>query len=151
MKYVLVLAVVAGAGFGGWKAFGKKPSEAFLAYEKFSDALFEARHHDAEQMAIGESALEEINAHKRAYAMLGGQSQAHYAKRKVESETVSEDGKSVTLKVTVDCRFGGAPAGPPTVRYKHTAGMVLTDAGWKVDTFESEATSLVQAEPEGGE
>lgn len=153
MKYVVVLAVAACVGYGGWKVLGKKSSEAYLAYEKFTDALFEARHHDAEQMAIGESALAEINADKRAYAMLGGQSVVHFANRKLESETVSEDGKTVTLKVTVDCRRGGGlpPAGPPTVRYKHTAVMVLTDEGWKVDTFESEATSLVQADPEGGE
>ena len=147
MGKLALLVVIGAAGFGGWMLTGKKNSEAFLAYEKYSDALLENRHNDAGKLAVGQVALAAVEEakvmHARYGAMLG---EVSYAARTVESETASADGKQVTLVVSVDCRRGGAPAGPPNVRYKHRVVMVQTEQGWMVDSFEEESTPLTKSE-----
>lgn len=148
MGKLALLVVIGAAGLGGWAFMGnKKHSEAFLAYEKFSDAMLENRHNDAGKLAVGQGALDAVEAgkvmHARYGAMMG---EVSYAARTVESETASADGKQITLTVSVDCRRGGAPAGPPNVRYKHIVVMVQTDQGWMVDSFQEESTPLTKSE-----
>ncbi|GEM_PF-3928596 len=149
MGKLAILVAICAAGYGGWAFMGKKQSEAYQAYEKFSDALLEARHNDATNLAVGEGALAAVEYEKVMHARFGGsQGVVGQMSRTIISEVKSSDGKQVTLTVHVDCRRGSniAPVGPPTVRYKQLVVMVQTEAGWRVDSFESEAESLVKAE-----
>lgn len=147
MGKLALLVVIGAAGFGGWMLTGKTHSEAFLAYEKFSDAMLENRHNDAGKLAVGQGALDAVEAGKVMHAHYGAMmGEVSYAARTVESEVASADGKQVTLTVSVDCRRGGAPAGPPNVRYKHLVVMVQTEQGWMVDSFQEESTPLTKSE-----
>lgn len=149
MGKLAILIAIGAAGYGGWAFMGKKPSEAFQAYEKYSDALLEDRHNDAANLAVGESAIAMVETEKVMHARLGSsRGIVGQLSRTLVSEVASSDGKQVTLSVHVDCRRGSglAPVGPPNVRYKQVAVMVLTDAGWRVDSFESESESLLKNE-----
>ncbi|MEK7865540.1 MAG: hypothetical protein AAB434_02585 [Planctomycetota bacterium] len=149
MGKLAIVILIGAAGYGGWACIGKKQSEAFQGYEKYSDALLEDRHNDAANLAVGESAIAVVESEKVMHAHFGSSRVVvGQVSRTIVSEVASSDGKQVTLTVNVDCRRGSglAPVGPPTVRYKQVAVMVQTEAGWRVDSFQQESESLVKAE-----
>lgn len=145
------LILIAGAIIGGYFLGGGGKTEAFHGYEKFADALHNARWVQAEAMASGDAAFAAIDAERAVEREMGGNAYrqivgvVHNSDRKVESETVSADGKTDTLEVTELARRGSetmAPIGPATVKFHTKVVMVLTDAGWRVDSYVEEATPL---------
>lgn len=147
-KFV-VLALIASAVFCGFMLGGGSKSEAYLQYEKFADALHGARWVQAEALASGEGALAAVDAERAVERQLGGNTYRTAvgvvvnSDRKIESETLSADGKTDTLVVTELARRGPetmSPVGPATVKFHQKVVMVQVDGTWKVDSYDEEAT-----------
>jgi hypothetical protein len=150
LKKLLVLVVLAAAGFFGYKQVFAG-SEAYRAYERFADALLYDHWEEARKLAHGDDVLGLVSDSERT-AKTGGESYrlirgtVHGSPyRTVESETASADGKTVTLKVVQEERRGPAtmaPVGPPTLRHRQKVEMLLTSDGWEVESFDEEVDRI---------
>jgi hypothetical protein len=127
-------------------------SDAYQAYERFSDAMMHDRWDEARKLAgsekskravdLAESSLKGMG--QQTYRMLRGTVHGSPS-RKVESEASSPDGKVVTLKVTMEIRRGPhtmAPVGPPTVRHRQEAVLSEGPDGWVVDDWKDESQPI---------
>ena len=151
MKYALIFAMLAGAGFFVYKiAYGG--SSAYRTYEKFAYALLFDRWDEARNLATGDDVLALIEKRESTPRIIGYETyrnikgQVHWGPvRSVQSEVTSAGGKKVTLEVIQEERAGSLtmpPVGPPTVRHTQNVVLVETAGGWKVEEFDEELDDL---------
>ncbi len=141
MKKLVILLVVAGAAYLGYRFFIGK-SAAYQTYEKFAEALAWGRTEEALQYA-DESVLEDMgDAEHRAVAGDMPVEHIHATDYQIESETKSADG-NVNLRVKqilyfdppgVTSAIGGAVA----AIFRQNAVLQKTGGTWKVIEFDSE-------------
>ena len=153
MKLVIIVAVLAVVGFGGYKlAFAS--SGAYEAYESFADAILYDRWDDAKKACTSGSARDFVDAAESLPKKMGYETYKYFRgivhmgpSRKLESETKSADGKTVTLRVIQEVRRGSptmAPIGKATVRQKQDVVVADTPDGWRVQGFKEEVESLTE-------
>ncbi len=151
MKKLVILAVLAGAGFGVYK-FAFASSGAYQAYEKFADAMLYDRWDEARKLTTSDTVRGIIDQDESLPKKVGYEIYRNIRgvvhmgpSRKVESEVASADGKSVTLRVVQEERRGPvtmSPVGRPTVRHKQDVVVAETPDGWRVQGFKEEVESL---------
>ena len=150
MKKLIVLVVLAGAGFGAYKiAFAK--SEAYVAYEAFSNAVLHLQYQRARDFVHTDDVHRYINDAKSPAKFFGA---LEWEKmntiligpvRDIVEEEVLEDGAKVRLKVIQEVRKGRVNIGafgPLNFRETHDVVMVKTDEGWMVESFEAEVERI---------
>lgn len=151
MRWLVILGVLAGLGFCVYR-FAFASSEAYQTYSRFADAMLYDRWDDARDLASGNGVEETIDESESIPMSIGYERYRQLRGvvhgspwRTIESETASDDGRTVTLQVVQDVRRGSAtmsPIGPATVRYRHQVVMVKTAEGWKVEEFEEAVEPL---------
>jgi hypothetical protein len=142
LKKIVILLILAGAGYFGYKTFIGK-SAASQAYLKFADALVWGRSDEAKKYAVDESVVEDPgDANHRSFAGDTPVDYIHGTNYQIESETKNADG-TITLKVKQNVFFDppgttSAIGGALVAIFRQTAVMQKTSTGWKVSEFDSE-------------
>lgn len=150
MKKLIVLVVLAGASFGVYKlAFAK--SEAYLAYEAFSDAIVFLQYPKAREYTETNEVrryIMDVKSPERFYGALEWQKMNNIMigpSREIVEEEVLDDGARVRLKVIQEVRKGPVNIGafgPMNFREIHDVVMVKTDEGWMVESIEAEVEKI---------
>jgi uncharacterized protein (UPF0333 family) len=142
LKKLVILLVLAGAGYFGYKTFIGK-SAAFQTYQKFADAMAWARSDEAKKYMVDVSVVDDPgDANHRIIAGDTPVDYIHGTNYEVESETKNADG-TVTLKVKQTIFFDppgttSGIGGALMAIFRQTAVMRKTSEGWKVSEFDSE-------------
>ena len=112
---------------GGYVAFAEDSPEA--VYQKYTAAI-KSKNLDELKKYMSKKALDEMNAEppemqQKMIEMIGTFMPKSY---KVLEQTISQDGKTVTLKLT---GIGGMSGNDEMIG---TVAMVKEDSGWKIDS-----------------
>jgi hypothetical protein len=142
MNKLIVVAVLAGGGYAGYRAFFHK-SEPVLAYEHFTQALLRGRYDEARALAAGDAQARFADLQKdvdtaRHFNQLIG---ANY---KVVSEKATDGGRKSTIQalqiVKWDPPGNTSAMGSMAVYHDQHAVVEQRDGAWKIVTFEDKVT-----------
>jgi len=126
LKRVLLITVTLSV-FGGYVAFAEDSPEQ--VYQKYTAAI-KSKNLDELKKYMSKKALDEMNAEtpeiqQKMIEMIGTFMPKSY---KVLEQTISQDGKTATLKLT---GIGGMSGNDEMIG---TVAMVKEDSGWKIDS-----------------
>ena len=126
LKRVLLITVTLSV-FGGYVAFAEDSPEQ--VYQKYTAAI-KSKNLDELKKYMSKKALDEMNAEtpeiqQKMIEMIGTFMPKSY---KVLEQTISQDGKTVTLKLT---GIGDMSGNDEMIG---TVAMVKEDSGWKIDS-----------------
>ena len=165
MKKLIFLGIIAGLGLYGYNNYfgptAKTYRAAYEAYEIFADFVLKEEWGEAAYYVIGDSQADSIlkqgikrSAKKlqKGNISLNIQKPAiYYAKRTVQSRSISADGQEVTFSIVQQSRTG--PAGQKRASVKpdlweswQDVVVINTEDGWAVEKFE-EVKEIIE---EGG-
>jgi hypothetical protein len=151
LKTVVLLLILVGGGYYGYRKFFAQPSDACRAYQKFAELMAYAKYNQAKAMTSGDATdAVEAAAAPISTPVGGGIDRAEMVNQiagevtgvsySIESEVASDGGDKVTIAATQYVhryRPGDrAVGGGVTNKVKHNVVLEREGSEWKVTSFE---------------